>query len=319
MNILLRITSYTLKFKLYLILGYICTVGAVISYLLIPELLGGIVDKIDPNANNESFYKSYDIIILLIFLFILGITRGVFSYGQNYFGEALSFKVSKVLRDQLYDKTQKLDFYFHDKTHTGEMMSRVIVDIEGMRMFIPMGIVRSPYVFLMFVCSITLLLFKNFELALYACSFLVLSGFIAAKMRLKLRQSWLKIQQKNAQLNALLQENLNGIKVVKAFYAENHQINKFNDEREYIIEKLINNNEVLTALSISLIEDQIVYLGEQITIAENFDYDAYSGDVLTHFTRIIEGLEDREIYQDILTFDFWDLYYKIALILGHFH
>ena len=119
MNVLLRITSYTLKFKLYLILGYICTIGAVISYLLIPELLGGIVDKIDPNANNESFYKSFDIIILLIFLFVLGITRGGFSYGQNYFGEALSFKVSKVLRDQLYDKTQKLDFYFHDKTHTG--------------------------------------------------------------------------------------------------------------------------------------------------------------------------------------------------------
>ena len=54
MNILLRITSYTLKFKLYLILGYICTVGAVISYLLIPELLGGIVDRIDPNSTNES-------------------------------------------------------------------------------------------------------------------------------------------------------------------------------------------------------------------------------------------------------------------------
>ena len=183
MNVLLRITSYTLKFKLYLILGYICTVGAVISYLLIPELLGGIVDKIDPDADNESFYKSFNITILLIFLFILGATRGAFSYGQNYFGEALSFKVSKVLRDQLYDKTQKLDFYFHDRTHTGEMMSRVIVDIEGMRMFIPMGIVRSPYVFLMFFCSIVLLLIKNFELAIYACSFLVLSGFIAARMR----------------------------------------------------------------------------------------------------------------------------------------
>ena len=232
MNVLLRITSYTLKFKLYLILGYICTVGAVISYLLIPELLGGIVDKIDPDADNESFYKSFNITILLIFLFILGATRGAFSYGQNYFGEALSFKVSKVLRDQLYDKTQKLDFYFHDRTHTGEMMSRVIVDIEGMRMFIPMGIVRSPYVFLMFFCSIVLLLIKNFELAIYACSFLVLSGFIAARMRLKLRQIWLKIQQKNAQLNALLQENLNGIKVVKAFYAENHQIKKFSNTNE---------------------------------------------------------------------------------------
>ena len=240
MNILLRITSYTLKFKLYLILGYICTVGAVISYLLIPELLGGIVDRIDPNSTNESIYKSLNLTFLLIILFSLGCTRGAFSYGQNYFGEALSFKVSKVLRDQLYDKTQKLDFYFHDKTHTGEMMSRVIVDIEGMRMFIPMGIVRSPYVFLMFFGSITLLLIKNFELAIYACSFLVLSGFLAARMRLKLRQIWLKVQEKNAELNALLQENLNGIKVVKAFYAESHQINKFSNTNEEFKELNIN-------------------------------------------------------------------------------
>ena len=232
MNILLRIASYTLNFKLYLILGYICTVGAVISYLLIPELLGGIVDRIDPDSSNESIYESLNLTLLLIILFALGCTRGAFSYGQNYFGEALSFKVSKVLRDQLYYKTQKLDFYFHDKTHTGEMMSRVIVDIEGMRMFIPMGIVRSPYVFLMFFGSIILLLLKNFELAIYACSFLVLSGFLAARMRLKLRQIWLKVQEKNAELNALLQENLNGIKVVKAFYAESHQINKFSNTNE---------------------------------------------------------------------------------------
>mgnify|MGYP001414046923 FL=1 len=232
MNVLLRIASYTLKFKPYLFLGYVCTIGAVASYLMIPELLGGIVDKIDPKSQNDSIYKSANLYLLLIILFILGCTRGLFSYGQNYFGEALSFKVSKVLRDQLYNKSQKLDFYFHNRTQTGELMSRVIVDIEGMRMFIPMGIVRSPYVILMFVGCIILLLIKNTELALYACSFLVIAGFIAAKMRLKLRQIWLRVQEKNAELNSVLQENLNGIKVVKAFYAEEHQVNKFGDINE---------------------------------------------------------------------------------------
>ena len=58
MNVLLRIASYTLKFKPYLFLGYVCTIGAVASYLMIPELLGGIVDKIDPNSQNDSIYKS---------------------------------------------------------------------------------------------------------------------------------------------------------------------------------------------------------------------------------------------------------------------
>ena len=232
MNVLLRIASYTLKFKPYLFLGYVCTIGAVASYLMIPELLGGIVDKIDPKSQNDSIYKSANLYLLLIILFILGCTRGLFSYGQNYFGEALSFKVSKVLRDQLYNKSQKLDFYFHNRTQTGELMSRVIVDIEGMRMFIPMGIVRSPYVILMFVGCIVLLLIKNTELALYACSFLIIAGFIAAKMRLKLRQIWLRVQEKNAELNSVLQENLNGIKVVKAFYAEEHQVNKFGDINE---------------------------------------------------------------------------------------
>jgi len=232
MNVLLRIASYTLKFKPYLFLGYLCTIGAVASYLLIPELLGGIIDKIDPNSKNESIYKSANLYFLLLLLFIVGCTRGLFSYGQNYFGEALSFKVSKVLRDQLYDKSQKLDFYFHNRTQTGELMSRVIVDIEGMRMFIPMGIVRSPYVVLMFVGCIVLLLLKNVELALYACSFLVIAGFLAAKMRLQLRKIWLRVQEKNAELNSVLQENLNGIKVVKAFYAEEHQINKFGNINE---------------------------------------------------------------------------------------
>ena len=101
MNILLRIASYTLKFKLYLILGYICTVGAVISYLLIPELLGGIVDRIDPNSTNESIYKSLNLTFLLIILFSLGCTRGAFSYGQNYFGEAFQRVYAEAKKQEM--------------------------------------------------------------------------------------------------------------------------------------------------------------------------------------------------------------------------
>ena len=251
MKIILRIIGIALRHRWQITTAYTCMVGATVAYLFLPKLIGDAINQVAELFATGEYSESTIVSIVLVILGI-SILRGALAYGQTYYGEALSQAVSYDIRNDFYDHVQHLSFKFHDRNHTGNLMSRAITDVENIRMFINMGLVRSPYFLGLFIVVAIILLMMDWRLGLLSVSFMPVVALYSAKVRLRMRQIWLRVQQTMAELNAVLQENLTGMRVVKAFASEEYEAEKF-DSRSVDVASESVKAERLRSLSASIV------------------------------------------------------------------
>ena len=229
-----RIIGIALKYKWKLITAYTCAMGALIAYVLVPpyvkRAVDGIVEIIDTGVYSQSA-----LLTTVSIIFVLMLIRGVLSYFQQYLGEAVSQFVSYDIRNKLYDHVQHMSFGFHDRHHTGSLMSRAITDVENIRMFINMGMVRTPYFLALFILVGGILFYKDWRLGLISASFMPVVMVYSSIVRLKMRRLWLIVQQKMAEMSNVLQENFTGVRVVKAFAAEPYEEAKFDARNKELV------------------------------------------------------------------------------------
>lgn len=230
-----RIIKIAFAYKKKLILAYICTAGAVASYVVLPMIFGNAIDKVVDNLNTDSADFTYIYVSVGIILG-LSVIRGSLSFVQTYMAEALSQDVSYDLRNQFYDHIQYQGFDFHDQYHTGNLMSRAITDIENIRMFINMGLVRSAYFMSLFIIVAIILINLNWKLGLIGATFMPVVAIYTTQIRLKMRKLYLIVQEKMAELSIVMNENFSGIKVVKAFGAQNYEETKFDVKSSEVAE-----------------------------------------------------------------------------------
>ena len=230
-----RIIKIAFAYKKKLILAYICTAGAVASYVVLPMIFGNAIDKVVDNLNTDSADFTYIYVSVGIILG-LSVIRGSLSFVQTYMAEALSQDVSYDLRNQFYDHIQYQGFDFHDQYHTGNLMSRAITDIENIRMFINMGLVRSAYFMSLFIIVAIILITINWKLGLIGATFMPVVAIYTTQIRLKMRKLYLIVQEKMAELSIVMNENFSGIKVVKAFGAQNYEETKFDVKSSEVAE-----------------------------------------------------------------------------------
>jgi ATP-binding cassette subfamily B multidrug efflux pump len=277
MRIILRIIAIALDHKWRLIAAYGCVVGATAAYLVLPKFIGAAVDEV---ANGIETGEISEGVILRIALAILGLTiiRGVLSFGQNYLGEALSIFVAYDLRNRFYDHVQRLGFGFHDKYHTGNLMSRAVNDVDNIRMFINMGLVRTPYFVALFFIVATLLIALDWRLGLLSASFMPIVAFYSSIVRLKMRRIWLRVQERMADMSTVLQENLSGVRVVKAFSAETYEETKFDSMNtavatEYVAaERLQAHNTSFVLFTFMLALGLVMWLGGRQVINGSMEW-----------------------------------------------
>jgi ATP-binding cassette, subfamily B, multidrug efflux pump len=212
---------------LQLALGYGATLGAAFTGLAIPRVVGiGIDQVIDPDRVDKG---AGALLALAGVIVLLGLSRGMFSWAQTFVGEGISQKIAYRIRNDYYDKLQHLSFAFHDKQTTGSLMSRATADVEAVRMFVNMGAVRSMLIVLMLFGSAISMLITDVQLAFVTLAFVPVLLYRAIRTSRKLRRLWLRVQELTGEMVATLQENLTGIRVVKAFAAEDHEISKFRE------------------------------------------------------------------------------------------
>ena len=207
-----------------------------VAYVYLPRFFGDAIDDIaQPLMLDEPISESA-VLKSVIIIMVLGVVRGVLSYGQTYLAESLSQYVSYDLRNRFYDHVQHQSFSFHDSYHTGNLMSRAITDVENIRMFINMGLVRAPYFVGLFIIVATVLLIADWKLGLLSISFMPIVALYTSSVRLKMRALWLQVQEKMAELSTILQENFSGMRVVKSFASERHEEVKFSYKNQEVQE-----------------------------------------------------------------------------------
>src|SRR5690606_4686114 len=127
-------------------------------------------------------------------ILIVGIARGVFQYGQQYIGERVGQLVAYDLRNEIYDRLQRLSFAYHDNAAVGPVMSRATQDVAGVRMFVSMGVVRMIYVVILVVASAVLMFMLNVKVAVVGLALMPLVAIQSSLVILHLRPIWMKVQ-----------------------------------------------------------------------------------------------------------------------------
>lgn len=226
MEIFLRILAITIRQKWRLAGAYASMLGATVAYLILPHLFGDAIDRVAEIVDGVAV-PDREILSIAALVLVVGTAHGILSFGQTYFGEGLAQSVVYRLRNTFYDHVQRLSFAFHDRNHTGNLMSRAITDVESIRMFVNMGLVRTPYFLILFVFVTIILLRLDWRLGVLALGSMFASAILASVVRLRLRLMYLHVQEELAELNTILQENLTGVRVVKAFASEDFEVAKF--------------------------------------------------------------------------------------------
>jgi ATP-binding cassette subfamily B protein len=232
MQILLRIIKMAWRYRARLLLAYISFLAAVGFALLVPQLFGTSIDRLvrfDPVDGRVMplQVETSALVLMALALIGVGLMRGLGNFARAYTTDSLSQKVAFDLRNLLYDKLQHLSFAFHDTEHTGNLMSKATADVEAIRQFVNQGIVRSLDVLVRFIAITAIMVVLNWKLALLSLvcvPFVVLRSTLVLK---KLRAKWLVVQGLMGEASTILQENLVGIHVVKAFAAEAHEGAKY--------------------------------------------------------------------------------------------
>ena len=229
-RILWRIIRLSLRYRFRVIVAISATVVAAAFQLAIPPLLGNAVDSalglLRGGAAEVEIARDA---LTYAALLLLGasVLRGVFTLIHNYSGEAIGHLLSYDLRLAFYNKLQTLSFSFHDQVHTGELITRGMLDVEGVRMLVNTWLLRLILLTILIGIGAYLLLSTDLLLGLLSLSFVPFVAWQSSVARLKLRTMWLSLQERLAALGQIMDENLTGIRVVRAFGAEPYEIEKY--------------------------------------------------------------------------------------------
>ena len=255
MSILRRITLIAWQHRTRLLLAYLTFFVAIFFSLAIPWIFKIAIDDLvvttaaADGTNQITAVADFGevrgaLLWLAGALLVFSILRGLFDFARTYLSDSLSQLVAYNLRNQMYDKLQHLSFAFHDKEHTGNIFSKVTSDLEAIRRFVMMGMVRSVEVVVRVAAIAGILFFLDWKLTLIS---LVFVPFLVARssiVMIKMRVMWLHVQEIMGQLVTILQENLSGIHVVKAFAAEEHEKKKYNAKAQELREDYFKNERL---------------------------------------------------------------------------
>ena len=238
LSVLLRITKMTLAHRWQCTFAIVSTVIACIFQLAIPRLLGSAVDSAhnilsSPSAATNAQAGLWSIAITLL---VASVMRGIFTLFQNYFGEAVGHQIGYELRLQYYKKLQELSFSFHDHVHTGDLITLGLLDLEGVRMFPGTGALRVIFLGILIGVGAYQLVSIDWLLAVLALSFVPLVCWRSSVCQILLRTTWMVMQERLAVLTRVMEENLAGIRVVRAFAAQDHELGQFDRASGHALE-----------------------------------------------------------------------------------
>lgn len=264
-----RVLKYVSKYKSMLVIGTLSMLAVIGVDLFMPYLQQIFIDDGVISGNNNIIIK------VLLGMLLITIVKAILGYLKEFLYDILSVRVHEDIKNDLFNHIQKLEFKYFDNMNTGELMSRIGEDVENIWQTIGFGLRLFIENIIYFVVS-TVILFKlNFTLALACFIIMIPIGFIAIKLESKFGKSYEEISDQTAKINTTAQENIAGVRLVKAFSREKYEINKFlkmnrsyydlNMKQAKIIGDFFPPIEFLTNISLVI----MIVLGGYLVMEEN--------------------------------------------------
>jgi ATP-binding cassette subfamily B protein len=172
------------------------------------------------------------LIYLGVIFLVISLLRGVTMFSSSTISAASTEKATKKLRDKLFSHLQHLPMEYYGKTPTGELIQRCTGDVETVRKFASMQVTETVRLASIFVGAFVMMFMVNQTYAFISIALFPLMLIASVFFFKKESQIWTQHEAEQDKLTALVQENLSGIRVVKAFAKENYEIEKFTKQNE---------------------------------------------------------------------------------------
>lgn len=227
--------EHMLKYSIALILVLVTALLSMIN----PFLAGDIVDKV-LNGNEKNI-----LIPILIAMLLVVAIKGLITYLYQIIFEKVSQDILLKIRKDLYSKLLKLDFNYYNNTKTGDIMARMTGDTDSLRHFIAWVVYNILSNISVFIFAIISMAFVNLPLTLFMISVCPIIAILTVKMGVKISPTFYNIREAYSRLNSVVQENISGNRVIKAFSREDYEIKKFTQENLNYKEKNIDTNNIV--------------------------------------------------------------------------
>jgi ATP-binding cassette subfamily B protein len=228
-------------------IAYGALVVATIAQLAVPALVQSMIDAItgsggDLAAAERVLWTAAGLIL------VFAVLRGVFSFLQAFMSETTSQGIAFDLRNAIFEKIQRLSFSYYDKNQTGQLMVRATDDVERVRTFIAQGLIMAAQSFLLLTGALLVLAFTNWQLTLVVLPLLPIALVVFMVFGRVSQPLFAVVQERLSALNTILQENVAGLKVVKAFAREPYEEARFDRAATALMEQQLRVNRVFSFL-----------------------------------------------------------------------
>ncbi|MEZ4518378.1 MAG: ABC transporter ATP-binding protein [Chloroflexota bacterium] len=244
-----RLLGYLRPYHKQVIIAYVAVLLATVLNLVVPQIVAWAIDYGLEEGKASTLFAAGGIILGI------AVARGIVGFAQRYYGEWLTHRVAYDIRNDFYDSVQHQPFAFHDASHTGDLMSRATSDIAESERFVGIGLMDLTATLLLMAGVVIAMLLESPRLALLGLIPMPFLIITTLHFGLTIEPMFKSIQEQMGVLSTVMQESLTGIRVVKAFAREPHELHKFdaqNDEwfnqRYGLIRKWANNWPFMTFL-----------------------------------------------------------------------
>lgn len=221
MKSLLKLKKYFIRYKKAFYLGFLFIFLSNITSVYVPLLIRDSIDELRQNISTPALFRYALLIVVVTFI------SGFFRYLIRQTIIAASRKIEFDLRNDLWEHLQKLSLRYYQNTKTGDIMARATNDINAVRNFLGPAVMYSVDTFTLFVFTLALMISIDLQLSLLSLLPFPLMSIFVYYFGKKIHLLFTKIQEHFSILTSKVQENLSGIRIIKAYVREEAEINHF--------------------------------------------------------------------------------------------
>ncbi|MDO4562341.1 MAG: ABC transporter ATP-binding protein [Clostridia bacterium] len=269
MAVMKWIFTYIKKYRFRLLFAFTLTLGSTLLSNFRPYVLGKIIDEVFDQQKAELLIWLCALLVGSVLL------KDVFRVTDHYILEGTSQRVVYSIRTDLYNRMCSLDFDFFDHNRTGDIMTRMSSDIESIRHFVAWvsnGVFENAA---LFVSAVVILCTINWHLTLAMLLITPFIAFFAVSLGKSVGPAFRDVRNSLSRLNTVVQENISGNRVVKAFAREDFEMGKFREANERYKEASLKSSRIwqkfipyLDSLASSL-NVVVLVLGGYLVITNN--------------------------------------------------
>ena len=243
-----RLLAYLRPYWPILVVVVLLTLLVTLTTLALPWIIGK--DLIDSVILGGKSLKLLNLIVLILIGLVA--LKGLFSFGQTYLISLVNFKVITEIRNRIYEHLQRLSLSFYRKRRTGEIISRVINDVDQLQNALTNTTVNFLTNLLILIGVFGLIFYIHWQLSLFVLLIIPILAFTANKFGSWIRKFSSSIQARIANISSILQETIVGVEVVKGFGAENREIKRFREENARALQLSLKRTRFIAALAPSM-------------------------------------------------------------------